>query len=206
MATVDKADIVRIQNLYSKQNYSARMIAETLHYPLNAVYYAMRRHNIVRRDAFENRQIQFNRKPLSYALKTNLSERDRSLKLAGVMLYWTEGYKTAKSSGIDFANSDIKMVILFISFLRTICVINEDRLRVYLYCHDKALQNEFIDFWSLQLKVPKKQFTKPYIHTSGRVDKKGKMPYGLVHIRYADKKLLIQVLDWIEEYKSSLAD
>ena len=27
------------------------------------------------------------------------------------------------------------------------------------------------------------------------------MPYGLVHIRYADKKLLTVIKKWIEEYK-----
>ena len=38
-----------------------------------------------------------------------------------------------------------------------------------------------------------------------QVDKIGKMPYGLVHIRYADKKLLNLLRQWIEETKKLFA-
>ena len=32
-------------------------------------------------------------------------------------------------------------------------------------------------------------------------EKKLKMPYGLVHIRYSDKKLLLLIKKWIDDYK-----
>ena len=36
-----------------------------------------------------------------------------------------------------------------------------------------------------------------------RKGKENKMPYGLVHIRYNDKKLLFLVKQWIKEYKDT---
>lgn len=201
MAIVSKKEAQKIQVLYCSEKLSARQIADKLGYSLEAVYYAMRKYGIKRRKPAENSKIQFERKPLSFKVRSRLSKKDTELKLAGVMLYWSEGYKTEKSYGIDFANSDITMLKLFISFLRVICGVDEKRLRIFLYCHTSVGQKKLVDFWSEQLNVPVAQFTKPYVRKDYRVDKSNKMPYGLVHIRYADKKLLALILSWIEEYK-----
>lgn len=205
MATLKKKDIEHIKFLYQQKEYSAQKISELLSCSLNAVYYAMRQNDIKRRNPSINSRIHFARKPLSYTLKTVQNKTDEALKIAGVMLYWAEGYKTEKSGGIDFANSDPKMQKVFISFLRSICGVEEKRIRVYLYTHHRSKQVMQIDYWSKILHVPKSQFTKPYVKQGERLDKKDKMPYGLVHIRYADKKLLQQILTWIDEYKINLS-
>jgi len=44
--------------------------------------------------------------------------------------------------------------------------------------------------------VPVQQFTKPYVRKDYKIEKIDKMPYGLVHIRYADKKLYLQIEKW----------
>ena len=200
MATLNKKAVVRLKELYEEKEMSARMIAKTLNVSIDAVYYSMRKHKIARRSASENSRIQFENKPLSFNLKDKLNFRDEQLKLAGVILYWTEGYKTEKSNGVDFANSDVVAAALFIQFLREICGIDESRLRIFLYCYSKQQPDRLIEFWSNVLNVPKSQFTKPYIRSDYKVEKSGKMPYGLVHIRYMDKKLLRQIMYWIEEY------
>lgn len=125
------------------------------------------------------------------------------MKGIGTMLYWCEGYKTEQSSTVDFANSDPHMIAVFVRFLRTVCGVNEARLRVYLYQYSNQDTDTLIRFWSRITGIPTTQFTKPYVRTGFREDKKDKMPHGLIHIRYHDKKLLLLIKDWIGEYKNN---
>jgi|AntRauTorckE6833_2_1112554.scaffolds.fasta_scaffold81218_1 hypothetical protein len=204
MQSVPKSQVAQVRYLYKEKKLSAREIAETLGYSIDAIYYIMRKNRIQRRSSKENNLIHFHKKPATFCIKNKLSSADHKLLVAGVMLYWAEGYKTSKSKGIDFANSDPAMQTLFIHFLRTICNVDESKFRVHLYSHSQSATAKQIAYWSTILDIPKRQFTKPYINPNSTLDKKDKMPYGLVHIRYFDKKLLQQVLSWIEEYKTQL--
>jgi hypothetical protein len=176
-------------------------VAKELSVSLDAVVYFMRKHNLVRRTLSEDSIIRFANKLPSFVLTKKLTKRQEVLKVIGVTLYWGEGYKTEKSNGIDLANSDVFIVTKFLSFLREVCGIHESRLRVLLYCHENQNQETLIDFWSKKTKIPKSQFTKPYVRKIKEYGTIRTMPYGLVHIRYADKKLLLVVKKWIEEYK-----
>lgn len=201
MTTIPLHQKNKIIELYL-QGMGMKQIGEELGYSLNAVYYFMRKHRIARRDLVSSAKIRFDQKPLSFTIPSTLSPEQERLKLLGVTLYWAEGYKTNKSAGIDFANCDTAMQIVFLRFLREVCHIDEKRITLLLYSHDEQKVPEQIHYWSRLLKIPKENFSKPYIakSTSG-LEKKSKMPYGLVHLRYADKKLLWQILDWIEELK-----
>lgn len=53
-------------------------------------------------------------------------------------------------------------------------------------------------------RIPKSQFTKPYVRNDFRKEKEGKMKCGMVHIRYADKKLLAQIMKWMEEFQDKI--
>ncbi len=178
-----------------------KTIALELGVSIDAVCYFMRHNNLARRSVSENESIKLERKPLSYKLRQVSGMAERNLKLAGAMLYWAEGYKTNKSKGIDFANADFMMVETFVKFLREICGVDEERLRVLLYCYSNQNINNLIDFWSKLTKIPRSQFSKPYVRADYRKEKEGKMKCGMVHIRYADKRLLGQIMDWIKEFK-----
>ncbi len=193
-----------LKNLYYKELLSVPEIARKIGCSVDAVYYFMRRRHLPRRDMFEESKRRFAQKPLSFVLKTKLSKEEEKLKLAGIMLYWAEGYKTDKSGGIDFANSDQNMVIVFMRFLRIVCGISEDRLRFLLYCYSNQNPNTLVTYWSDLISVKKSQFSKPYVRQDHSKEKYGKMEKGMIHIRYADKKLLWLVKKWIEEYKIKL--
>ncbi|MAZ30356.1 hypothetical protein CL655_03695 [bacterium] len=201
MAKIQGSQVEGVRKLYTDELYSAQEIANALSVSLDAVYYCLRKYDIPRRTASENSRINFERKPLSFNLKQKLTKKDERLKLTGCLLYWCEGYKTEKSKVVDFANSDTHMVLLFLRFLRIVCGVSEKRLRVLLYCHEENRIREHINYWSNKLNIPVEQFTKPYVMKSSKLVKSHKMPYGLVHIRYGDKKLLSQILQWIDEYK-----
>ncbi len=201
MGTVPKSEIVFIKKLYD-EGLNVRQISVRTGYSSNALFYAMRYYNIQRRDRKATATNRFAQKPPSFSVAKKLTAGQQKLKLLGTALYWAEGYKTEKAKGIDFANSDSSMVVLFLRFLREVCTIDESRLKVLLYSHDETLIAEQCAYWSDLLKVPSQNFSKPYIvKTHKTLEKKRKMPYGLVHLRYADKKLLCCVLGWIEELK-----
>jgi len=190
-----------IKNLYHKEKLSTIEIAKKLKTTTWTILGFMIRNNISRRTFREANKICFENKPLTFSLKPRLSERDKKLKMAGAFLYWAEGAKAnGKNCSVDFANSNPEMIRIFVRFLREICGVDEKRLRVFLYCYaDQDVEN-IKDYWYKLTNIPKSQFSKPYVKNDFLPEKSGKMKYGLAHIRYADKKLLYQIDNWIKEY------
>lgn len=184
-----------------KNGKSARQVAEYFGVSLNAAFYALRRQNVQRRSIQESNRIWYESQPPSYSIKIKLTAKEKRLKLAAVMLYWAEGYKVGKGT-VDFTNSDPDMALIFRRFLSEICGIDQKRLRCCLFAYEGQDLGELTEFWSAFLGVPHTQFTKPYMSKATESGPRGpRMTRGLVHIRYCDKKLLRQILDWIEEYK-----
>jgi len=201
METSTKKILKQVKELYYRDKLSVQDVANKLGVSIGAVFYCMRKNRLPRRKANESNSIKFERCELSFRLKKINSEKLRTLKAVGTMLYWGEGYK-AGTSMVDFANSDKDMIRLFLKFLRIVCGVDEKRLRVYSYFYSNQDKDKNILYWSKLTKIPKSQFTKPYIRKDFREDKKDKMSYGLIHIRYSDKKLLNLIKSWIEEYKN----
>ncbi len=192
----------KIEKFYFENCLSAKEIALKLGFSIDAVYYFMRKHEMKRRDLREVNKIRFLNKEPSFVLNNIKNDEKKELKTIGVMLYWAEGSKWEGETIVDFANSDKDMVVLFLSFLREVCGVKESKLRAFCYLYANQNASECINYWSRVTKIPKLQFTKPYIRLDYNSTKKHKMPYGLIHIRYADKKLLLLIKNWIEEYKS----
>jgi len=192
-----------IRTLYLDQKLSMREIAEKLGTGIDTIVYFMRKHKIPRRSFKENNILLFEKKKPSFIEKNKLSSIEEKLKLSGLLLYWGEGYKTIKSKGIDFANSDPDMVAIFVRFLRIVYRVDEKRFRILLYCYANQNTKSLINFWSKLTKISIKQFTKPYIRKDFRKDGR-KMKYGMVHVRYADKKLFLSIMKSIEEIKAEM--
>ena len=55
-------------------------------------------------------------------------------------------------------------------------------------------------YWHRITHIPVEQFTKPYIRKGNLNLSQRKLPYGLIHIRYNDKRLLELIKNWIDEY------
>ena len=197
-----------IKKLYRKEKLSASEVAKKLKITTWTVLGFMARNNIPRRTFKEANRICFENKPLTFLIKKNLSAQEKELKMAGVLIYWAEGAKFKGMDGkpctVDLANSDPRMVSLFLRFLREICGINEDKLGVQLYCYANQDVDFLKNYWYKVTKIPLKKFIKPYVRKDFLPEKIGKMKYGLVHIRYADKKLLRQINEWIKDYCKKL--
>ncbi|GAB4219511.1 MAG: hypothetical protein Fur009_6060 [Candidatus Microgenomates bacterium] len=89
-------------------------------------------------------------------LKINLELKKAILS----MLYWAEGTKVR--GVLVFANTDPRMILLFITLLRSCYQIDESKLRVRLHLHEYHKEKEVKKFWSELLKIPLTQFLKTY--------------------------------------------
>lgn len=183
------------------QGKMGREISLKLKLSLKQIYSSLRRQKIMCKSLREQNRIIFERKPKSFHFKNKLSIKEHDLLVAAVMLYYGEGAKTGVT--VDFANSDEKVIKLFLKFLRKICRIDEKRLKLYLYCFSDQNSNLLIRYWSSQLRVEKKQFTKPYVRSIFNRGKRS-MPHGVIHLRYSDKKLLLKILSLCSEIITSL--
>ncbi len=85
---------------------------------------------------------------------------DREFVVLGLALYAGEGSKTR--GDVYFANSDPRMIWMFVTWLRRFFVVDEARLRVKLYLHEGLDLAAAIGFWSQLTSIPPSQFGKPY--------------------------------------------
>ncbi len=202
MRSIPDHQLDEIKKFYYIDKLSMREIAEKLSISIDAIVYFMRKHHLKRRDFSEINRLRFENKVPSFKIRPINSVYLKELKAIGAMLYWGEGYKSEKGSIVDFANSDPKMILIFLNFLRNIYGLNEKRLRVLLYCYADQNVNKLIRYWSKLTKIPQNQFSKPYTRKDFDISNKRKMEYGLIHIRYSDKKLLLEIKKTIDYYKN----
>lgn len=84
----------------------------------------------------------------------NINERD--LWLIGISLYWAEGTKErecGKNSGIIFTNSDPRMILLFLKWLRTYFLIDRSEIIYEIYIHETANIESAKIYWSKILSI-----------------------------------------------------
>ena len=197
---ISKDKLSLVKDLYLNKKLCIREVAQRLAVSPDAVENFIRRHKIPKRSRKEAQQAKYYNKPLSFNKQKLNSVYLRELAIIGAMLYWAEGYKGDESNGtVDFANSDPLMIEIFLKFLRLLYKPDERRLRVYLYCYSNQNIPKLIQFWSVLTGIPKKQFLKPYVRTDFREDGR-KMEYGMIHIRYHDKKLLLEIKNWFFDF------
>ncbi|MBL7081252.1 MAG: hypothetical protein ISS44_01610 [Candidatus Omnitrophica bacterium] len=194
---IETLDRNRIKELYWDKKYNVKEIAKRLGVSPWTMYNSMNKYKIARRNRSEANYIANRYKP-QFMTKDNLILEEEYLKIAGVMLYWAEG--TLKGDTVDFANSNPEMIRIFLRFLREICGVKEARLRIYLYAYSYQDIEAVKLYWHKATEVSLSQFTKPYIRKGNPNLSQRKLPYGLIHIRYNDKRLLGLIKTWIDEY------
>lgn len=197
----------KIQNelckVYKKDKLSVGQIAKKFNIPVSTITYYLDKNNIKRRSRSEAVTrwyiTEFGKKP--FVLKKNLSTKEKALKLAGVMLYWAEGAKGGAS--VKFVNSDPAMVKIFLDFLRSVCCIHEERLKLLIHRYPDQNEEALRTFWSKITGVSEGNFYRSYVHVGKVGTYKNKSLYGTIAVNYSDKKLLEVINNWIAEYKQS---
>ncbi|MBV9953289.1 MAG: helix-turn-helix domain-containing protein [Acidimicrobiia bacterium] len=117
---------------------------------------------------------------------------EKEFLVAGVALYAGEGAKTGTE--VKFANSDPRMQLFFVTWLRRFWPIDERRLRVQLYLHEGLDLEAALDFWSELLAIPRRQMIKPYRAIPDASIRRAKHAMGCPGVYYCSVSVLRSVL------------
>ena len=131
------------------------------------------------------------------------------LLLIGVALYWAEGYKRlAVRNGrqlthhpVALTNSDPKLVAIFLSFLREICLVPDEKIHADIRIYEHMNENELLKFWRQVTGIPQQNFGKTYYGISkSSLGKRpfNRLPYGTIAIRINNTDLFHKIMGWIE--------
>jgi len=108
---------------------------------------------------------------------------EEAFLVAGAALYAGEGAKT--DGAVKFANSDPRMIVFFIAWLRHFFKVDELRLRLRLYLHVGLDLAAAESFWSELTGIPIEQFTKPYRAVADPSIRRSKHPMGCPSVGYS---------------------
>lgn len=131
----------------------------------------------------------------------------RELFLAGVILYWAEGFKHPEESGLGLATSDPTMAKFYMHWLKNCLGVPSDslRFRVTANISHKYRISEIQDFWGDYLAVSRESFTKPFFQRT--VQKKHftnhQNYHGVIRIHVSKSlDMLRKMRGWLEGVKN----
>jgi hypothetical protein len=130
-----------------------------------------------------------------------LSERE--FFVLGLALYAGEGSKTQHS--LCFANSDPRMIDVYVTWLRHFFEVDESKLRIKLYLHEGLDLDAAVAYWSGLTGIPPSQFTKPYRAVADPTIRRTKHVMGCPGVAYHSTSLLRRVMGLIEAVLSNSA-
>lgn len=118
---------------------------------------------------------------------------------AGCLLYWAEGGKTVNH--IDFTNSDIEMMKVFVKFLRECMNVGNDDITIRLNCHlNNGLTIEEIEnFWLMELgNLSRGCLRKHTIQYGDKSRGVRKLKYGICSVRVCNVKIIQEIFGAIQ--------
>jgi hypothetical protein len=129
----------------------------------------------------------------------------RELLIAGISLYWAEGFKNKHEHRLGFCNSDPEMIKFYIKFLNSLGV-DKSRLviRISVNQNYRNKISGIEEFWVQAISISRDQFVKPFFQ---KINWKKKYDndnyYGVLRIHVKDSlDLLLRMRGWIQALKS----
>jgi hypothetical protein len=117
---------------------------------------------------------------------------EQEFLVAGTALYAGEGSKTGTE--VRFANSDPRMLLFFVTWLRHFYDIDESRLKFRLYLHEGLDLDAAEEFWSDMLDIPRTRMIRPYRATPDPSIRRSKHPMGCPSVYYCSATILRSIL------------
>ncbi len=140
-----------------------------------------------------------------------ISKRD--LWLTGVMLHWAGGAKEREGNtgvGIDFGNSDYRMIQVFLKWLEECLGVDRKRIHFRLYIHENSRKDidKVLQFWSDKTGFPKRHIKSVYFKKHNPKTKRkntGKRYKGLLAVRVRKSTALNRrVAGWVNGFVEQL--
>ena len=192
-------EITKIKSLY-KKGKSAAEIGKDLGISWRKVIYLMDKNGIKRRSRSEAIYCKHNPNGDPFKIKKQLSPEEERLKALALGMYWGEGSKY-NSISIRLTNSDPSLLKIFIKFLKSICGVNPQKIKLWLNIHDETSAKKAQDYWSYQLDIPFSQFSKTLIiNHHGNGINRNKYIYGTATLCVNNMKLKQIIQEWLKDY------
>jgi hypothetical protein len=133
------------------------------------------------------------------AAKQEIQKIDTGMfKLLGVIAYWAEGSKT-KDGLIKFTNTDPRFIQFAIKWLREICKVPEEKLRLHIRIHSDINRKKSENYWSSITGIPRNRCYKTTLKNSDSNGKRfRKLSNGVASIIVCDSNLFHKIMGWIE--------
>lgn len=133
----------------------------------------------------------------------------KELFIAGVALYWAEGFKNKHEYRLGFCNSDSSMILFYLKWLHEALGVDKQRItaRVSINYSYKEKTKEIEDYWSEITGIPLSHFTKTfYQNTQWRKEYEDSNYHGVLRIHVKESlEYLLKMKGWIEGLKLSTA-
>lgn len=120
------------------------------------------------------------------------------LFFTGVMLYWGEGDSKSLHL-VRLANTDPRMVKLFVNFLTRCCGVPSDRIKADLFLYPDLGEERERQFWSRRIGIPQAQFCKSQVIQSRNfrgLHPSKRLEHGICSVRVNSRGLKEQLRVW----------
>lgn len=118
----------------------------------------------------------------------------RELLIAGILLYWGEGSKTANGQ-LVIANTDPSLVRFALLWMTKALDIPRNKINILVHLYKDMDIEVSLNYWSKLLDIPRIQFSKPYLKDSLRssIDYKG-YGHGTCNLRVFNTEIKERVM------------
>ena len=160
----------------------------------------MNKHGIKRRSRSEAIYYKHNPNGDPFKIKKQLVLEQERLKALALGLYCGEGSQSSPIS-VRLTNSDPELIRTFVRFLKDICGVDPQKIRLWLTIHTDTSTQEAQNYWSAQLNTPASQFSKTaVIKYRGNGNHKNKSLYGTATVCVHNMKLRQIIEKWLKDY------
>jgi len=136
------------------------------------------------------------------AIKEFPNLKSNKLFLAGLMLYWGEGDSKLENCTVRLANTDPEMIRIFHSFLKKVCKVATEKIKINLILYPDLDEKSSRKFWSKTVGISENQFVKASF-IKGRHPTK-RLSHGIAIIYVNSRALKEKIFTWLNLYQKEL--
>ena len=178
-----------LEKLYLQKRYSVSEISKKLGISQGQINYYLEKYGIQKRSIRDSAYLKWNPNGDPFKVSRPNSINAAFLFGLGMGLYWGEGTKMSKTL-VRLANSDPRLILSFLNFLKNTCGIDALRLRCGLQIFGDMNVDKALSFWSKKLKIPVSRFYKLVVTPHRGVGNyRQKTKYGVLTIYFNNRKL-----------------
>ncbi len=187
-----------LEELYHRQKLSLAEIAQQLGCSPNKVAYWMQKYDLQRRGISEAIYHWHNPDGDPFEIRSPETDDERELLYVVIGLYLGEGRK--QGHDVSLANTDPRVIRIFLRFLREICQVDESRIWAWINIFDDVDLEKAQAYWEEVTGLSPAQFYKTVVRPQRGGTYSNLSEYGTLTVGVTNRNLREIVLRWCKEY------